>query len=105
MKKIVMVLLLLASSLQANFFHESDKQLHMGFSLFVGMGGNAFAHNTLNMTEAESFWFGVGSALLVGAVKEALDKKNGGKFDGRDMLADGLGGAVGSAGMWTIYTW
>ena len=98
MKALALAVLLTVGS-SASFFQEEDKQFHIGFSVFTGIAGNAFAHQQLGWTKQEAWWAGLATALLVGAVKEITDDK----FDWRDMGADAIGGTIGTTGMYTIY--
>ena len=100
MKKLILTLLLTTSMLSANFFKEQDKQAHMAVTTLVGAVGHLMAKKH-GYTDQEAFWVGVASALVVGVVKEAYDSREGGTgFSGMDMVANGIGGAVGSG---TIY--
>ena len=47
-------------------------------------------------SERTSFWLGWTTSMLVGVAKEVYDHSNGGKFDTKDILADGIGASLGS---------
>lgn len=105
MKRILTLLLALSITLQANFFKEEDKQSHMIATTMVGIIGHLMAKKH-GATEFEAFWTGVGSALVIGLAKEAYDSRDGGTgFDSRDMIANGIGGVLGSGTMYTIFKW
>jgi uncharacterized protein YfiM (DUF2279 family) len=102
MKKLLLVLMT-ATSLNALDVTEDDKILHMSFSAFFGMAGNAYCYKELELSEAQSFWCGVGTALVIGGLKELYDKHNGGVADWEDMQANAIGGALGSGFLFLRY--
>ena len=103
MKKIVLLLVLVSTLSTANFFKEKDKQMHMAVSVVTGSIGMFIAKKCLDVTNVEAFLYGVGIALLVGLVKELYDEYTYGGFSGADMIANGIGGIVGSGIIFTIY--
>ena len=107
MLKRILLVLLLTMSINANsydqpnesFFMQKDKILHMGVSAFVGIAGTALCHQEFGLTAGQSWWCGMGAALIVGAAKEFNDTN----FDNMDLLADGIGGAIGSSFLYYQY--
>lgn len=103
MKRILILFIALSITLQANFFNEEDKQSHMIVTSTIGIITHLLAKKH-GATEFEAFWIGVGSALAVGLAKEAYDSRDGGTgFDGRDMIANGIGGVLGSVSTLILY--
>lgn len=84
------------------FFHQRDKQLHIGFSAAIALTSNAIAHQEFELTYTEAWWVGLVTALAIGAAKEVFYDTNG---DWGDMGANAIGGVIGTTGMYTIYTW
>jgi len=106
MKKLVLVFMLTSSMFANSFFQEEDKQMHIVATSAIGFTANAIAYKEYGLTAEQSFWVGVAAALTVGLAKELYDSRSGGTgFDSRDMLADGIGGVIGSGGMYVIYRW
>lgn len=92
-----MIVLLLATQLQAgNIFDEEDKVAHMTVSAMVASISTVLARE-YGLTPTQGFAIGLGSALVVGAIKEASDKNKGGEFSGSDMMANFLGGLAGTS--------
>jgi hypothetical protein len=67
---------------------EKDKQMHAGVSFFLGM---AAAHQ---LPDRPVLAWGI--AMVPGLIKEVSDRKGTG-FDGKDLLANGIGAALGVA--------
>ncbi len=96
MKKILLTLVLATSLSFGGFFQEEDKKIHITITTMIGVWGSLIAKKH-GATETQAFWIGVGSALAVGLAKEAYDSRDGGTgFDNRDMLANAIGGTLGS---------
>jgi len=88
-----------------SFFRQKDKQQHIQITTVISLMTSMVA-NEAGYTPTESFFIGLGAALLVGLVKEGIDSRKGGSgFSGKDMLADGIGGALGSTSMFVLYKW
>ena len=107
MKKLLTIFMLVSSLLlsEESFFKQDDKQTHMQVTAVIGFVASNIAYD-VGYTEAEAFWIGVASALAIGLGKELLDSQSdGNKFDGEDMLANGIGGAIGSLPVFIIYRW
>jgi len=75
----------------STFFQQKDKQKHILFFSAVGAIGANIAY-TNGYSKQESWWIGLGSALLLGSLKEMYDKN----FDMNDFAANALGGVIGS---------
>jgi len=75
----------------------------MAVSGILGSSGTLLAKK-FGASDIESFWWGLGSVLVVGVVKELYDtqKTNPTGFDGRDMLANSIGGVLGSGATFTL---
>ena len=105
MKKILFALIISTSILSANFFKEQDKQTHMIVTTTASILGGLIAKKH-GYNDIEAFWIGFGTAIAIGLAKEAYDSRDGGTgFDSRDMLANSIGGALGSSISITIYEW
>ena len=104
MKKFILILLLLTSSLfSESFFQEADKQKHMQGTAVVSLIASNMAVD-VGYTVNQSFWIGVVSALAVGLGKELLDSQSdGNSFSGEDMVANGIGGVAGALPVFVIY--
>ena len=106
MKKLllsILAVMAIGQTLQAeSFFQEDDKQLHMACTTLISFVAAGWASEN-GYTESEAFWIGFSSAMFIGVLKEAYDARDGGSgFDGRDLLADGIGASLGS---FTITVW
>ncbi len=78
-----------------NFFQQEDKQAHIIVSIFSGAIGNLLAvKNGANKEQA--FWIGLGTALVIGLGKELYDEHSYGGISMPDMVADGIGGVIGT---------
>ena len=105
MKKLLLFVMLSTSLFSESFFQQKDKQQHIEVTALISMM-SSFVANEAGYTPVQSFWIGVGTALAVGFVKELSDSRSGGTgFSGQDMLADGIGGALGATPMFILYTW
>ena len=101
MKKIILIVLLLCTVSNADskpsFFQQDDKQAHIAITILLGIIGNGVA-GKLGASPKEAFWYGLGTALVVGISKEVYDmhKTNPTGFDMQDILADSIGGTIGT---------
>ena len=96
MKKILLTLLISTSISSANFFQEKDKKLHIGVTYPIGLVASMIATKN-GATKTEAFFWGLGSAIIIGLAKEAYDSREGGSgFDNRDMIANAIGGSLGA---------
>lgn len=98
MKKIIMLLLIVSSLAfsESNFsFLEKDKQKHFLYSAAIATAATAYSRKK-GSSKIESFFIGFGSALAVGILKEALDRKYGSEDIG-DVYADFAGAALGAS--------
>jgi len=91
MKKIAITLLIgLTSIVGMSQKIQSDKISHfmagglITSSTYIGL-------NRFKLKETNKIFISVGMGLLAGVGKEVWDKQRGGKFDGKDILATGLG--------------
>ena len=103
MKKILLTLLLSMSILHANFFKEEDKQLHIAFSVPLGMLGASMCNRYFDLNGLPMVLCGTAIGMIPGIAKEALDEHNYGGWDNRDLGADAIGAFIGSVGTFTIY--
>ena len=90
-------------SLNALDLSQDDKIMHIGVSVITGMAGNAFCYQELGFTEVQSWWCGIGTALVIGGMKEWYDSNHGGRFDWEDMAANGVGGTIGTSFLYYRY--
>ena len=97
---------MLSTSLFSNsFFDEKDKQEHMQVTALISLMSSNVAHE-MGYTVNQSFWIGVAIAMSVGLGKELYDSRSGGSgFDGRDLMADGIGSTLGALPVFVIYEW
>ena len=73
-----------------------DKAQHLTLSFATTMYAYSAAR-TLGAAESESAAIAVASAAAAGIAKEVLDRRKGGPFSLRDLVADAIGIAIGSA--------
>ena len=101
MKKMILVIVLLCTVSKAgeydNFFQQEDKKAHIAISVMTGAIGNLVSIK-LGASKQEAFWYGLGTSLVIGGLKEVYDmhKTNPTGFSMADMVADGIGGVVGT---------
>lgn len=95
--KILILVLILSKGLLANdnFFNQNDKQGHIAISAMTA-SISSLIYSKNGYSERTSFWLGLATSMLVGVAKEVYDQNNGGKFDMKDILADGIGASLGS---------
>jgi len=85
-----------------SFFQQEDKQAHMAITALAGSLGTLYCKSQLELSSTESFFCGVGTALVIGIAKESYDQHSYGGWDNEDLKADLIGGVVGSLGMVTL---
>lgn len=97
MKILVFILIMFLSFNFGNSQIENDKALHFAGGALFGLAGAGIAKEVSGGDRAWTFVGAVGSALLVGLGKEAIDAgQEGNSWDNGDILATVLGGvAVG----------
>ena len=101
MKRVILLLLLVCTigntSEYDNFFQQEDKKAHIAISIMTGAIGNLVSIK-LGASKQEAFWYGLGTALTIGLAKEVYDmhKTNPTGFSTADMVADGIGGVIGT---------
>lgn len=106
MKKIILAMLISATMLNAGFFDEKDKQLHMKVSVpFGAMGALVCKGNKgFNLSGWKAIACGTAFGMIPGVYKEYLDSKPGGSgWDNRDLGADAIGAFVGAVSTVTIW--
>ena len=105
MKKVILVLVLLSTLGNTgeydNFFQQEDKKAHMAICAMAGAIGNLMAAKH-GATKVEAFWIGLGTALTIGLATELYDEHSYGGFSTADMVADGIGGVIGSGSITLI---
>ena len=97
MKKTIMLILIVSNLAfsQTNFsFLEKDKQKHIVYSTVISTAITAYSRN-MGSSKLESFFVGFGTALAIGVLKEAFDRKYGTEDIG-DVYADFAGAALGA---------
>jgi len=97
----LVVLVVMNQSLMAedvSFFKQSDKQEHMALSAAVAMSVTGYARNQ-GYSKVESFFWGAGTTVGLGFIKEAMDKydKNQNSTSSwNDIAADAIGATAGA---------
>lgn len=74
---------------------QSDKQKHFIGSAVIGATASGLARH-YGSNKIEAMFIGIGTALLIGIAKEAIDGKGYGTEDIGDVYADTLGAVSGS---------
>lgn len=90
MKNLMKVIL--AITLCSGAFAETDKVAHFGVSYALQMGTYGIAKKALRLDPDEALLFSIFTTMLVTTAAEYMP---GQRFDGKDILANGLG--VGAA--------
>ena len=91
--KYILTLLLALSLIPSNaqLLTESDKKMHFGAGvIFGGLSYGLIFEETEDKQLA--LLGSVATAFVAGYIKETYDKRRGGPFDNRDLLATTLGG-------------
>lgn len=101
--KTLLIVLLSISLLNANFFKEEDKQMHMAFSVPFGMTGASMCNKYFDLNGLPMVLCGTAIGMIPGIAKEALDEYQYGGWNNRDLGADAIGSFIGSVGTFTIY--
>ena len=91
MKKLLFFFLLAPSLVFSQLLQEKDKQLHFAAGALSGTVGHLYFFNK-TQDKKTAIIAGISTSLLAGLAKETYDASQGGKFDGRDILATTLGG-------------
>ena len=89
--KLFYILLLSPTLVFGQLLQEQDKQLHFAAGMLSSAGGYTFVYNKTG-DKKKAIIAGIATSLLAGIAKETYDNIKGGNFDGRDILATGLGG-------------
>ena len=87
---IALLFFMMQQPLMANEI-ESDKQKHFAATTAISMVVTGYARNK-GYTKVESFFWGFGTAMAVGLIKEGIDSN----ADTDDLKADALGGITGA---------
>ncbi len=99
MKRVILSLLVVCTigntNEYDNFFQQEDKKAHMAISVMTSAIGNLVA-TKLGASKREAFWYGLGTALVIGLGKELYDEHSYGGFSAADMVANGIGGVAGT---------
>jgi len=91
-----LLLLLMAVMLSAEpMYLQDDKQKHFVGSAVIGATASGLAKH-YGSNKFEAVFIGIGTALLIGIAKEAIDGKGYGTEDVGDVYADTLGAVSGS---------
>lgn len=100
--RVLFIILIMAVSLGADtdwnkdkdepFFQQRDKQAHIVAFTAISYVVTDYALDN-GFTKTEAWFIGLGSALVLGAVKELTDDN----FDEKDMMANAIGGTIGSS--------
>ena len=94
---IIMLLLIITNqSAMADSWTGADKGKHITVTAAISTAVTGYARNQ-GCSKVESFFWGFGAALVVGAIKEEADKHNDSSdSSSKDFAADALGGAAGA---------
>jgi len=92
MKNKLTLIILLCSLAQLHAQLENDKLLHFGAGAVSGAFGAFVASELSDGDRGWTFAGAVGSSLIAGLAKEAVDKKNNNNWDNGDLAATVLGG-------------
>lgn len=71
-----------------------DEKLHFGAGIVAGAAGGFVAHK---ISKGDKWWTiagAVGTSLVAGVAKEAIDEAQDGDWDNRELAATALGGVV-----------
>ena len=93
MKRIITILFIfiaLVSFAQKPMYKQFDKQMHFSAGLVAGTLGYAAGYN-LTHSKFKATLISIGTAVLVGTLKETYDYFDYGRFDKQDLLATSLG--------------
>ena len=98
MKKVLlvpMVFLMTSQTIMAESWNGADKGKHLGVSAVISTVVTGLARNQ-GYSKTESFFWGAGTALVIGGLKELSDGKGHGNRSAKDFGADALGGLAGA---------
>ena len=90
MKRLAILLMLFASLSKA----ETDKVAHFGVSYALQTGMYGISKKALRLSKGEAIVFSLFATMLVTTAAEYMP---GQKFDGKDILANGLGATTATA--------
>jgi len=92
MNKLIILLLLLPTLSFAQLLTEKDKQMHFAAGAITSVLTYEYVYHKTN-NKKKALAYSIGSAILVGTLKELVDgSQKGNRFDGRDLLATTYGG-------------
>jgi hypothetical protein len=94
MKRILIPTIILLSSYHALGQVTVDEQLHFGAGIVAGAAGGFVAHK---ISKGDKWWTiagAVGTSLVAGVAKEAIDQAQDNDWDNRELAATALGGVV-----------
>jgi hypothetical protein len=74
---------------------DTDKAAHFGMSFAINTVSYGVFNKTLGIAVVPAILLSMSTTILIGVVKEQLDKSTTG-FNGNDLLADSLGSAASS---------
>lgn len=95
LNKVIVIVTLVLSLNAEEFYLQDDKQKHFIGSIAIGGVATGIARY-YGSNKLESIAIGIGTSLLVGIAKEAIDGKGYGTEDIGDVYADTLGAVSGS---------
>ena len=88
----VIVFMFIPIMLYSQMWKEKDKHYHYGAGVISSALTYDYVYRKTN-NRKKAFIYSVGSAVLVGTIKELLDhNQKGNRFDSRDLLATTYGG-------------
>jgi hypothetical protein len=94
MKRLLIPTFILFSSYHALGQVTYEEKLHFGAGIVAGATGGFVAHK---LSKGDKWWTiagAVGTSLVAGVAKEAIDKAQDDNWDNRELAATALGGVV-----------
>jgi len=91
-RTLILLLLLATIPTNAQLLTEPDKKMHFAAGALFSALGYGVAYE-ITKDDRKAALYGIGTALLVGTIKELSDStQSGNSFDRRDLLATAYGG-------------
>ena len=98
-KKAIVAFFIIYPSLllaETSFWQQKDKQQHFAATTAISFAVTGYARNQ-GYSQIESFFWGFGTAVAVGLIKEGIDgQRKNGHQSFKDVQADILGGFTGA---------
>ena len=92
LRTLTLLLFLTSAPIHAQLLTEPDKKMHFGAGAFFSAIGYGVGYE-ITKDSKKAALYGIGTALVVGVIKELNDSSQPGNyFDSRDLLATSYGG-------------